>query len=101
MDIICKGWVSVWHNGWLHEELMQFFHVFCNICKYSVPPLVQGQVWHELDSDRDNAIEGSYVNGPLKLLKIDKEIETIDEPYHQRAGFWKSLNIYPERNYYS
>ncbi len=52
------------------------------------------------NDDDDNTIPNSGNPEPMKLLKIGKTFETVNEPFFERAEFWKSLNIYPERDYY-
>lgn len=59
---------------------------------------MNGEVWQDLSAE--NTIDGSAKSPALQFLKIDKEFETIDEPFQARAEFWESLKIYPEREYY-
>lgn len=63
-------------------------------------------VWEEVSQSMQkvNSLDGSLpTNGiPIRLLKLENEnIEMIDEPFYSRADFWKSLQIYPEREYYN
>jgi hypothetical protein len=37
---------------------------------------------------------------PMQFLRLDKKLEIVEEPFHSRAAFWKSLNLPPfKRNH--
>ena len=56
-----------------------------------VPPKVHGIEWPMLTN------EANEEKNPMKFLRLDRTIEIIDEPFHSRADFWKSLNLPPNK----
>jgi len=52
---------------------------------------LQNVEWPELS----NALEGNETDLPIKVLKLGKKLEIMDEPFHSRAKFWDNLNLPP------